>query len=49
MNEQLIQLTKPVSPVFIETKPKAGRNLSFVGHANVTQLLLAAVGPYSWE
>ena len=49
MNEQLIQLTKPVSPVFIETKPKARRNLTFVGHANVTQLLLAAVGPYSWE
>lgn len=48
MNEQLIQLTKPVSRRFIDTKPKAGRDLAFVSHANVTQLLLAAVGPHSW-
>lgn len=46
---QLIQLTKPPSPVFIETKPKAGRDLAYVSHANVSQLLLAAVGPYSWS
>ena len=47
--KQLIQLTKPVSRRFIETKPKAGRDLAFVSHANVTQLLLAAVGPHNWS
>jgi len=47
--KQLIQLTKPVSRRFVETKPKAGRDLEFVSHANVTQLLLAAVGPHNWS
>ena len=49
MHLQLLQLTKPPSKRFIETKPKAGRDLAFVSHANVSQLLLAAVGPYSWS
>ena len=47
--KQLTSLTKPVSPIFHETLPKAGRDLVFVSHANVTQILLANVGPFNFE
>ena len=47
--KQLTSLTKPVSPIFHETLPKAGRSLVFVSHANVTQILLANVGAFNFE
>ena len=47
--KQLTKLTKPVSPIFHETLPKAGRDLVFVSHANVVQILLANVGPFDFE
>ena len=47
--KQLTKLTKPVSPIFHETLPKAGRDLVFVSHANVTQILLANVGAFNFE
>ena len=47
--KQLTNLTKPVSPIFHETLPKAGRDLVFVSHANVTQILLANVGPFDFK
>lgn len=46
---QLIQTTKPVADIFKETLPKAGRDLVFVSHANVTQILLATVGTFNFE